>query len=193
MPETVLPGQCGGPINGGCGSGNDDLARRVVVADFQHVAVGGRSDERVGGREVAADEGRHPAFADGDCRLHGPSAPPDQPHGVRKWKCACSGKRGVLAQGMTGHVLGGAGDAHRALTLHHAQQGQGMGQQRWLREFGSGEVGFRSLEGESRQRERQRVIDLFPGFGGGREGIPHCAPHSGRLRSLAGKNERACS
>ena len=188
----MLPGHCSGPVNGGCGAGHDNLARCVVVTDFQHVAFGGSGDECIGACEVAADESRHPAFADRDCRLHGSSAPPDQPHGVRKGKCACGGKRGVLPQGMTGHVLGGVGDAHAALPLHHAQQGQGMGQQRRLREFGSSEVGVRSLEGESRQRERQRVIDLFPGFSRGREGVPHRAPHSGRLRSLAGKNERAC-
>ena len=104
--RTGLCGQCGGLVNSGLVTADDQLAGAVVVADLYNAGIGRGVAAALESIAVQPQHSGHAAAAPGSGCSHGLSAKGCQCNGGTGIKYARAGQRRVFAERKTGSVVG---------------------------------------------------------------------------------------
>ena len=171
------------------GAADDDLPRRIVVADHADLAAGGLLGDRGGLREIGADQRSHGAGAHRDRLLHDLAPQAEQARGVRQRQAPRSGKRGVFAKRMAGDEGSALLEPPGALGLERANHGDRDRHERGLRVPGERELALLTLEHEAGKALAEGLVDLLKHRAGGRKRIVKVAAHADRLGALTGEDD----
>ena len=171
----------GGAFDGGAGTADDDLIRRVVVGDGADLVPGRFLGDVVGRGAVDADERRHRALAHGHGLLHRPAAGLDEPGRVGEADRTGRRQGGIFAQRMAGDESAGSGHIEAAFTLQNPPDRMADRHQGRLRVFRQDEVLLRALEHQPGEVLTERLVDLLEHLPGGGEGLRQLPPHAKRL------------
>ena len=185
LADATLGEQCDGALDRFAVAADHDLAGRVVVRRYDHLAVGGQGAHLGHQRILGAQHGRHRADARRCGVLHQLPAQAHQVRAILQRERTRGDQCGVLAQAVPGQQR----RRGSALLLPCAPHGDAGGQQRRLGVFGAVEH-FLGAALRQRPQVHTRAVG---GFG---ERLAHdrmqlgqFGQHADGLRTLARKHE----
>ena len=171
------------------GTTHHDLAGRVVVADDADLALGRRLGDRLGLREIGAEQRGHGAGTHRHRLLHGFAPQAQQARRIAQRQAARGGERRVLTQRMAGDEGRAIGQPPCALVLERANYRNRDRHERGLRVPRQREFALLAREHEPRERLAERLVHLLKHGAGSRKGIVQVLAHADLLRTLSGEDD----
>ena len=190
-PGTAFLTEHTGSIHRAFVTGDNDLARRIIVrhnADFAFSRFFANLGCRI---EIHAKEHRHGALAHRNRSLHCLSPALEQPCCGCEVKAAGGAQCGIFAQAMARDEIRLVGQRDAAFFFEHAQGRDGIGHDGGLRIFSQRQLVFRPVAHQPTKILSQCIIDFFKSLASDRTRIGKRGAHADGLAALSWKDKSA--